>query len=531
MKKLFCSSRSVTVLLDPEGAYEAREPHSLVLNGKELGEEKRSVCSLFGLWPDTEYRLESRCGNRTEKLVFRTQEETCSLDVRRFGAKGDGKSDDTAMLQAAILSCPAGGRVFLPRGDYLTGPLFLKSDMTLELKEGARLRLLTDRERFPILPGVTRTTDEQGEVILGLFEGNPLDCFAGALNGIGIRNTAVIGAGVVDGQADKGDWWIDHKKVKGAFRGNLFFLQRCENITVQGVTFENSPCWNLHPAFSTGLDFLNVRVKAPYHSPNTDGFDPESCSRVRLLGAEFSVGDDCIAIKSGKIYLGSRYHIPCEDIEIAWCAMLDGHGGVTLGSEMAGGIRNVQVHHCYMRGNDRGLRVKTRRGRGKHGVVDGITFRDVAMDGVKAPLVINSFYHCDPDGSTQWVQSREKQPVDDTTPTIGSITFERVRATGCKASAAYALGLPERPVGHLVMKDCAFSFLGEEEPMQPAMAEGVESVSRRGLILRWVGEAEFENVTLDGIEGEAVDALDCGSVVIREGTDDIHKQEAVNPAK
>ena len=515
MKVLFCTSRSVTVLLDPEGTYEAGAPRTLLLNGRELGKEKRSVCSLFGLWPDTEYTLESRCGEETEKLVFRTKGETCSLDVRRFGAKGDGKSDDTAMLQAAILSCPEGGRVFLPRGDYLTGPLFLKSDMTLELKEGARLLLVTDRERFPILPGVTRTTDERGEVVLGLFEGNPLDCFAGALNGIGIRNTAVIGQGVVDGQADKGDWWIDHKKIRGAFRGNLLYLQRCENFAVQGITFENSPCWNLHPAFSSGLDFLNVRVKAPYHSPNTDGFDPESCRNVRLLGAEFSVGDDCIAIKSGKIYLGSRYHVPCENIEIAWCAMLDGHGGVTLGSEMAGGIRNVQVHHCYMRGNDRGLRVKTRRGRGRYGVVDDICFRDVIMDGVKVPLVINSFYRCDPDGETQWVQSREKQPVDDTTPTIGRIAFERVRAGGCKACAAYVLGLPERPVEHLTMKDCTFTFSGEDEPMQPAMAEGIEAVSRRGLILSAVSLAEIDGVTLEGIRGEAIEATACGNVVTR----------------
>lgn len=511
MKCLFASVRSCTVLLDPAGDYYATAVRTLALNGEKLREENRSVFSLFGLWPDTDYTLESFVnGEKEGELSFHTAPEACTLNVKRFGARGDGEHEDTAALQAAILSCPAGGRVLVPAGMYRTGPLFLKSHITLELKQGAVLSLLTDRERFPILPGMTRTTDEQGEYLLGTWEGNPLDCFAGALTGIGVEDVQIIGEGIVDGCAQQGDWWIHPKEKRGAFRGRLFYLRDCRDVTVQGITFRNSPSWNLHPAFSQRLAFLNVRIEAPANSPNTDGFDPESCRDVRMLGTLFSVGDDCIAIKSGKIYMGRTYHTPCENLEIAWCAMLDGHGGVTVGSEMSGGVRHVRVHHCYMRGNDRGLRIKTRRGRGEFAIIDDVRFEDVRMDGVKVPLVVNSMYYCDPDGHAPYVQSREKMPVDDTTPTVGSITFERVQATDCEACVGYVLGLPERPVKQIRIKDCVFTFNPDGKPMVPAMANDVETCKCRGVIARFVDDISLENVRMKGIEGRELDFQDCG---------------------
>ena len=506
MKLLFVSARSCTVLLDPAGDYYASQPRELFLNGQSIGTEDRSVASLFGLWPDTEYTL----SGGGETLTFRTEKELCSLDVRRFGAVGDGEHDDTPMLQSAILCCPPGGRVLLPRGVYRTGPLFLKSHITLEFKEGATLSLDTDKTRFPVLPGVTRTTDENGEYLLGSWEGNPLDSYAAALTGIDVEDVCIIGPGIVDGNAQKGDWWINPKAPRKVFRGRLFYLRSCRDITLQGVTFRNSPAWNLHPTFSQNLSFLNVRVEAPASSPNTDGFDPESCRGVRMLGTVFSVGDDCIAIKSGKIYMGRTYHTPCEEIEIAWCAMLDGHGGVTVGSENAGGVRGVRVHHCYMRGNDRGLRIKTRRGRGKNAVLDDIRFEDVRMEGVKAPLVVNSMYFCDPDGRTEYVQSRQKQPVDDTTPTVGSIRFERVHATACEACVAYILGLPERPVREITLRDCDFTFNPDAKPMTPAMAGGVEECRCRGVIARFVDRLTLDGVRFQGILGDEMDLQDCG---------------------
>ena len=506
MKLLYVSSRSASVLLDPEGLYEAREKRQLTLNGEELGEEYRSVTSLFDLEPDTDYTLEAAAeAGGAETLSFRTKPETCALDVRAFGAKGDGEKDDTASLQAAILCCPDGGTVRVPPGDYVTGPLFLKSHMTLEIMAGAALRLETDRKRFPILPGEVPAENERGELLLGMFEGCKTDGFAGALNGIEITDTAVIGEGMVDGRADQSDWWVNPKVQRIACRGNLFYTQRCKGMTVQGITFMNSPSWNIHPAFSEDLDFIDIKVRAPWDSPNTDGFDPESCKRVRLLGAEISVGDDCIAIKSGKIDLGRRYKTPSEDIEIGWTALLDGHGGVTIGSEMAGGVRRVNAHHCYMKGNDRALRIKTRRDRGRDGVVDDIVFRDVRMENCKMPLVVNSFYFCDADGKSDRVQSREKQPVDETTPEIGRVCFERVTAVGCKACAAYVMGLPEKPMKDLTLRDSTFVFDPEAEPMVPAMALGVEACCRRGVIARFVDRLTIRNVQMEGFTGQPLE--------------------------
>ena len=513
MKVLCLTSRSCSILLDPEGLYEAREKRALFLNGEELCEEYRSVTSLFDLEPDTEYTLESRKnGGETERLCFRTKTELCTLDVRDFGAKGDGVSDDTAMLQAAILCCPAGGRVLVPAGNYRTGPLFLKSHITLEIPAGAVIRLETDRTRFPILPEIVPAENADGELLMGLWEGNSEEGFASALTAIDAEDIAVIGEGVIDGRAEESDWWIRPREKRIARRGHLLYTQRCKGLLFQGLTFKNSPSWNLHPAFSEELDFIDLQIRAPWDSPNTDGFDPESCRKVRLLGTEISVGDDCIALKSGKIRIGKKYRRPCEDVEIAWCAMLDGHGGVTLGSEMAGGIRKVRVHHCYMKGNDRGLRIKTRRGRGRDGVIDDILFEKVVMDGVKMPLIVNSMYFCDPDGHDEWVQSREKKPVDETTPRIGEIRFEQVDAAGCKACAAYVLGLPEQPAEHIALKDCSFEFDPEAEALVPAMADGVEPCRKRGLILINVGKVTLDCVRYGGVDGEWIDAENVGEI-------------------
>ncbi len=507
MKELCITSRSCSVLLDPEGRYQAGEKRDLFLNGEAWGTEYRSVTSLFDLEPDTEYTLESRTEEgKTESLSFRTRKELCTLDVRDFGAKGDGETDDTAMLQAAILCCPEGGRVLIPPGTYATGPLFLKSHMTLEIADGATLALLTDRKRFPVLPEIIPADNPEGEVLMGLWEGDSEEGFASALTAIDVTDTAVIGEGVIDGRGGEGDWWVEPKVKRIARRGNLLYTQRCRNLLFQGLTFLNSPSWNLHPAYSEKLDFIDLQIRAPWDSPNTDGFDPESCREVRLLGTEISVGDDCIALKSGKIRLGKKYHRASENVEIAWCAMLDGHGGVTLGSEMAGGIRNVKVHHCYMRGNDRGLRVKTRRGRGKDGVIDDILFEKVQMDGVKMPLIVNSMYFCDPDGHSEWVQSREKKPVDETTPRIGTVRFEQVEAVNCKACAGYVLGLPEQPAEHIALKDCFFSFDPEAEALVPVMAEQVEPCRRRGMILKNVRKVTLDHVRYEGVDGDWIDA-------------------------
>lgn len=518
LRCLFASARSMTLCLDDGGLYNTARPYRLELNGRDVGTTDRVITSLYGLLPDTHYTV---CAWDADVMAgcvtITTQTESYTLDVRRFGAIGDGLHDDTSAIQTAIVCCPPDGRVLLPRGTYLTGPLFLKSHIRVELSRGAQLRLIPDRSRMPILPGLTQSWDEQSELFLGTWEGNPMDSFAALVNGVDIEDVCLYGEGLLDGQGKTGGWWDTPKVKRGAWRGRLLFLCRCRDVTVQGLTFQNSPSWNIHPYFSQKLAFYGIHVTAPSDSPNTDGFDPESCSDVRLFGAHFKLGDDCVAIKSGKLYMGRKYQTPCELIEIAHCLMEDGHGGVTIGSEMAGGVKNVSVHHCLMRHTDRGLRIKTRRGRGKDGVVDHVSFHDLRMEGVKAPFTANALYFCDPDGHAPYVQSREPMPVDERTPRIGTLRFCRVDAQDCGVCAGYFLGLPEQPIERVELDDVRFTFAEASLPMQPVMADGVVPCVGRGLVVQNVDKLVLKHVRMHGQTGPALETQHVGSIE-KEGT-------------
>lgn len=510
MKILFAGIRSACFCIE-DGLYALNRPRQLFLNGADAGRAETCVFSLFHLRPGTDYVLET---DRGERLTFRTAGESYTLDVRRFGAVGDGVHDDTAAIQAAIACCPRDGRVLIPAGDWLTGPLFLKSHIRLELRKGAVLRLIPDRNRFPILPGLVEPTESFASLdahagasvpqrSFGSWEGNPLDTFASLLTGVDVEDVAVFGEGVLDGGGDRSDWWRNHRAKRGAWRPRMVFLNRCKGVALQGLTLRNSPCWNLHPYFSADLSFLNLTILAPADSPNTDGFDPESCRGVRMAGAHFSLGDDCIAVKSGKLWMGQRFRTPCEDIEIAHCLMENGHGGVTIGSEMAGGVHDVRVRDCLMRDTDRGLRIKTRRGRGKQGVIDGVVFERVRMERVLVPLVVNALYYCDPDGHSPWVQSREKQAVDDSTPRIGGIAFRDVTAEDASC-AGYVLGLPEQPVERVALENVSIRVRRDAPEICPAMADGVPKMRGVGLVVENTRELSLSDVSITGMAGEAV---------------------------
>ena len=512
VRRLFSSSRSVTVEIPDGGLYHTKKPYRVLVNGKEHGMAGTVVYSIYGLWPDTDYTVQILDdGGEIGRIAFRTEKESYTLDVRRFGAVGDGVHDDTAAIQAAINCCPEKGRVLIPAGEYHVLPFFLKSHIRIEVQKGATLRLETDRSKFPILPGMTRSTDETSDLNLGSWEGNPLDMFAAFITGVNVQDVVLFGEGVLDGQGDKADWWVTPKIRRGAWRPRMLFLNHCEDVAIQGLTFCNSPAWNLQPYFSRDLKFLNIHVTAPSHSPNTDGFDPESCEHLLLAGAHFSLGDDCIAIKAGKLYMGATYKTPTTDLEISHCLMENGHGGMTCGSEMAGGIHHVYLHDCLMRNTDRGLRIKTRRGRGEQGVIDDIVFENVLMEHVGTPYVVNCLYFCDPDGRTEYVQSREKQPVDERTPRIGRIAFRDVTATDVTC-AGYFLGLPERPIECVEMENVSISCDPEAKPMVPAMANGVPNVSRKGLVAINVDKVVMKNVTITGQDGVKLECENVGEV-------------------
>lgn len=501
MTKLFVSGRSAAFRVADGGLYHTTKPYALLLNGKPWGMTETVITSIYGLWPDTDYLLQVMDGDMlVAEETFHTEMESFTLDVRRFGAVGDGVHDDTPAIQAAINCCPHHGRVLIPAGQYRVLPIFLKSHIRLEVAQGATLQLETDRSKFPIMPGIIESTDESRDLNLGSWEGNPLDMFTSMIYGCEVEDVVIYGQGVLDGQAQKGDWWINPKKRVGAWRPRMFFVKDSQHVTVQGISFCNSPAWHLQPYFSRHLKFLNVSVTAPANSPNTDGFDAESCDDILLAGAHFSLGDDCIALKSGKLYMGAKFATPCSNVEIIHCLMENGHGGMTLGSEMAGGMRHITLRDCLMRNTDRGLRVKTRRGRGKDGVIDDILFDHVKMERVGTPFVVNCMYFCDPDGKSDYVQSREKQVVDERTPRIGTVAFRNVEATDVTC-AGYFLGLPEKPIEHVVMENVTITCAEDARPMQPAMANGVPECVRKGVVAINVDTITMKNVSITGQDG------------------------------
>ena len=311
LKLVIKTGRSAVVEFDDGGKYYSKEEYTLLINGEEYGKTEKVVTTIYGLKPDTEYKITAvYAGKEYGPVEFKTDYEYVTLNVREFGAYGDGEHDDTNAIQCAIMACPKAGRILVPAGEYKISSIFLKSDITLDLAKGAVLSAFTEREKFPILPGVIESYDETDEYNLGSWEGNPLDCFSAIVCGINVENVVITGEGTIDGNAGFDNWWYNVKVRNIAWRPRLFFINHCRNVTMHGITVQNSPSWTLHPYFSDHLKFIDVKIKNPANSHNTDGLDPESCTDVRVLGTYISVGDDCIAIKSGKIYMGRKHKIP-----------------------------------------------------------------------------------------------------------------------------------------------------------------------------------------------------------------------------
>jgi polygalacturonase len=223
---------------------------------------------------------------------------------------------------------------------------------------------------------------------------------------------------------------------------------------------------------------------------------------LRIIGVDFSVGDDCIAIKSGKYEIGMKHRKPSEQIVIRNCRMRYGHGAVVLGSEMSGGIKDLSVSKCLFVDTDRGLRVKTRRGRGESAVIDGIYFENIKMEGVLTPLVINMFYNCDPlDGKTEYVYSKATLPVDSRTPYLGQFTFRNIVCTGVHVAAGYFYGLPEQPIGGVTIENVSFAYADNRESGYPAMMCHIDKMEGTGLHFHYVNKVVLHNVELKAPNG------------------------------
>jgi len=352
-------------------------------------------------------------------------------DARSYNAKADGVSKDTVAIQSAIDDCAkaGGGTVELSGGTFLSGPILLKSNITLQIDKGAVLLGSPDRADYPTVTFAHNQTVQ------------PL------VSAVNAQNVAIIGEGIIDGNGKV--WWDYIANVKNASilgtdhpRPMGVVFDHSSHIRMEGVTVQNSGFWQIVPYYADDVVIRNIRILAP-KSPNTDAIDPFSSSNIVIDHVFSSTGDDNIAIKSGPINSPGP-DAPSKNITITDCTFENGHG-LSIGSEIAGGVQNVHAERIHFKGTDQGIRIKSARDRGND--VSNISFKDITMEDVKTAILITEYYpHPSPEGEVP------AEPVSRLTPKFHDISIENVTATGSN-SAGTIVGLPESPVLALTMKN------------------------------------------------------------------------------
>ena len=410
-----------------------------------------------------------------------------------------GLVTDSLQQQIDDAASRGGGQVVIGPGVHRTGALRLRSGIDLHLTAGAVLQFVPDPALYP--------------PVQARWEGVLRTVHSPCLYAHGETDLAITGLGSIDGGG--ATWWETFRERPDALahpRPTLIGLHECRRVTLRDVSLRNSPAWTVHPALCEDVRITGVRIQNPADSPNTDGIDPESCRDVRISDCHIDVGDDCIAVKAGTERTPDR--VPCENIVITNCLMVHGHGGVVLGSEMAGGVRNVVVSNCVFQGTDRGIRVKTRRGRG--GLIENVRVSGIVMDDVISPFTVNSFYHCGPEGKAPQVGDRSPQPVDSGTPRIRGIHLAHVTATRVRASAAHLFGLPEAPLTDVTLDDFSVTFAEDAVPGTPEMADGLGPVTHEGLRLGFVQDAVLSRMRVRGVRGEVLTLEECDGISLEE---------------
>jgi len=395
-------------------------------------------------------------------------------NVTVFGAVGDGKTLCTAAIQNAIDACAkaGGGAVVVPPGVYLTGPLFLKSHMVFEVVAGATLLGSADFKDYPAMAG--------------RWEGLDRTIYASLLTGTDLENVTIQGRGTLDGQGPV--WWDAFRKTMALRRqmnllerepenppgsplawprARMINLYRSKNVVIRDLSIVNSPSWNIHPVDCENVLIDGVSIVNPKLSPNTDGIDPESCRNVRIANCYITTGDDCIVLKSGYKYIADHPFGVCEGIVVTNCFFGYGHAGVGIGSETAGGVRNVTSSNCVCDGTVRGLYIKTARGRGS--VIEDIRAVNWSMRNLEQePVFITLLY--------QRADAEHAMPVDATTPTVRNVYFSGVTANNVKRAIGIQ-GLPESPVQNVCLRDIAVEVAATGATCSHAVGVTIENVT------------------------------------------------------
>ena len=419
-------------------------------------------------------------------------------NVRSYGALGDGQTLDTAALQAAIDAChqQGGGTVWVPAGQYVTGSLFLRDNITLHLDAGAILLGNSDAAHYPL--------------ISSRWEGVQQSTYAPLITGENLHNIAILGRGVIDGRGEP--WWEAYRQKTLAYpRPRLIGLTGCDNVLIENITLVNSPSWTINPVRCKNVQVRGVTIINPPDSPNTDGINPDSCSLVRISDCYISVGDDCITLKSGNEHEHMDLRAPCRDIAITNCTLERGHGGVVIGSEMSGGVQNVVISNCIFIGTDRGIRLKSRRGRG--GVVENVRISNIIMDGVLCPFTVNLYYACGAWGD-EFVSDKSAKAPDTGTPCFRHIHISHVMARNAKIAAGFIYGLSEMPVEDISLSDISVSLSPGAQPEAPEMADGLDKMLQAGFFIRNVHRLRLDHIELDNQIGAAFDLGDSSDVEI-----------------
>ena len=428
-------------------------------------------------WPEMDRILK-----RIKPPVFPSR----SFDITKYGAVGDNTFDCTEAIRKAIADCSSkgGGSVVVPKGEFLTGAVELKSRVNLHVSEGATLRFTHDTSKYPLR--------------FGRWEGMELMNYSAMIYAFEQENIGISGKGTIDGNADKQHWWPWKGNAQGGYvsgptqaddRARLYdmvarnvpvrdrvfgqghylrpqFIQpyRCKNLLVEGVRLLNSPMWQVTPCLCS-----NVTVRELYISsfgPNTDGCNPESCTDVVIKNCFFNTGDDCIAIKSGRNDDGRRLHTPSQNIVIQNCRMQDGHGGVTVGSEISGGVRNVFVENCNLNSPnlDSAIRIKNNALRG--GLIENIYARNMTVGEIRlAALSVDFNYEEGANGPYK--------------PICRNISIEKLK-TQKTQYALYLRGFKDAPIENISLIDCDFA--------------GVE----KGNLVENVKDVNLRNVRING---------------------------------
>ncbi len=398
-------------------------------------------------------------------------------DVRDYGAKADGTIKDTAAIQKAIDTCaaaPGGGTVKLSGGTFVSGPIVLKSNITLDIEKGATLLGSPDHADYP------RKTE---------FRGPGYQAFVGAVNA---ENITITGGGIIDGNGRS--WWDEmrQQQANGIHDGGILgsehsrprgvVFDHCKHVVIENVTVQNAAYWQIVPYYTDGVVIRNVTILADPHSPNTDAIDPFSSSNILIEHVTSDVGDDNIAIKSGMINSPGP-DAPSKNIVIRDCTFKHGHG-LSIGSEIAGGAQNIHAERITFIDTDQGVRIKANRDRGAD--VSNVVFEDLTMTNVKNAILVSEYYpKIFPEGEVA------AAPVGRLTPLFHDILIRNVKATGSK-SAGVIVGLPEAPIKNIKL-------------------ENVDIQAETGLRIAYAN-VTLDHVTVNAAQGQAIEVAPSAKV-------------------